>query len=194
MLLDLNNTLIAYIDSVIKAKWSEINIITAPIVAQPQETGAAIHLMLDKVIERTDMKGVGETVRRDETEQSYQQPAPVWLQCYYQLAAQVPEAAVGQSPFEQENCLQAQLKLLQPVLKQLLIAQDIGQSELQGCFSGENPQGEISNLTFTQLCYHSETQVPIIEFSLTAAVQLQEEITLPGPISEEDFIPDMAGL
>jgi hypothetical protein len=189
MLTDLDDTLIAWLEPALDAVFGTdtIDIKPASVVSNPQATVPAVHLMAGNVIEHPSLKGTGETTRIDGNNQSFVKPPPAWLQFTYQLAAEIPSAAVGQAPFVNENLRQSQLRLLEPLAKQLLKGEEIDSNLLQGCFAGTDADCTITNVLFKRIFQHDVIDVPVIEFALTASVAVRDEFALNGPVTERTF-------
>ena len=190
MLIDLDNTLLAYLGAALQAKWPQVNIFSAA-VGTVEGNSPVVHLMLRQVGEHPDLKGTGERVRRDETtKQSYHLPPPCWLLCKYYLAAAVPPASVGQAPFDGDSQRQMQLKLLHPLLARLMTYTGIPDTDLRGCFVDAPTANYIHHLNFNQLCHPDNSGLPVIEFSVTAAMTLSEEYALPKAVREVAMEPE----
>lgn len=190
MLLDLENTLLAYLRPAIDTMWSEqqVQLISGDGSIDQSSSQIAVQLKMDSLDEKADMRGVGESVYKDpDTQQSYKMAAPVWFDCTYRLLPCVPQSALGQSPFIEDSLRQIQLKLLQPLLTRLFAGDDIPSQLLVGCFADPQSNCQISNLSFKRIDNDEAQQLPSITFGLTAQLQLQQPTELAKPVIQTDL-------
>ncbi|MCY7294218.1 hypothetical protein [Alteromonas sp. a30] len=183
MLVDLEQSLIAYLQGVMSPLVTTLQIMPTPDAAQEQSASAQVYLALLKADENTQLKGVGETLQQDENNATYRTLAPLWLDCTFAISARVgAEALQNDAYFQQvDSQSQAARLLLSDVIKRVETDAQALAPYLQHSFVAEVNANQIHSLQFSGL-QRDELGALNLLVQVTASMHLVDDVLVGLPI------------
>ena len=142
-----------------------------------------IQTTLNYTAQNTQLKGTGESIRRDSDNKTFRRAAPLWLDCQFMITAHI-----GLSAFEQENYLQtadtqqqAESLLFSAIIGLTEIENQIPDTYLTGSFAPDTGDNQIQSLRFDTITRNQQGQL-MLQASMTASMHIMDEIEPAPPI------------
>lgn len=183
MLVDLEQSIIAYIQSVMSPLIPSLIVHSSvePNTLAPDKT--YLHLQLTRAQENTALSGIGETVRTAASHHQYRRLAPLWLDCQFEIQVTVGESAQSEDSFFEHTQSAAQAKGL--VLSKLvnLFEADVQalSGHLLGSFAQAENANEIHSMRFAGIALN-ESKALCLHAYITASMHLFDEIFVGPPV------------
>lgn len=183
MLVDLEQSIIAYIQSVMSPLIPSLIVHAGAEPESLAQDKTYIHLQLTRAQENTALSGIGETVRTAASHHQYRRLAPLWLDCQFEIQVSVGESAQSEDSFFEQVQSPTQANAL--VLSKLvnLFEADVHalSGYLLGSFAQAENANEIHSMRFAGIALN-DAKALCLHAYITASMHLFDEIFVGPPV------------